>query len=74
MIMLLQSLHSMIIIWAQIYCRTITIDRNMGTMVAFNNSTEVWHSVEPVYQANDVFAVWFKESMINHARTYINTR
>lgn len=38
----------------------ITIDRNMGTMVAFNNSTEVWHSVEPVYHGERwVFAVWF---------------
>jgi len=38
----------------------ITIDRCQGTMVAFNNSTEVWHQVEPVYQGERwVFAVWF---------------
>lgn len=38
----------------------ITIDRCQGTMVAFNNSTEVWHQVEPIYSGERyVFAIWF---------------
>jgi len=31
-----------------------------GTMVTFNNSTERWHGVEPVYRGERyVFAIWF---------------
>lgn len=32
-----------------------------GTMVAFNNSTERWHGVEPLFQGERyVLAIWFK--------------
>lgn len=32
-----------------------------GTMIAFNNSTERWHSVEPIFSGDRyVFAIWFK--------------
>ena len=29
------------------------IDNNQGTVVLFNNSTEMWHSVEHIYEGVD---------------------
>jgi hypothetical protein len=40
-----------------------TILPRRGTMVAFNNSTERWHSVEPIFAGERyVFAIWFKRA------------
>ena len=40
-----------------------TILPRRGTMVAFNNSTERWHSVEPIFLGERyVFAVWFRRA------------
>jgi hypothetical protein len=37
-----------------------TIFPRRGTMVFFNNSTERWHSVEPIFEGDRyVFAIWF---------------
>lgn len=34
--------------------------KSRGTMVCFNNSTEVWHSVEPIYEGERfALLVWF---------------
>jgi len=39
-----------------------TILPRQGTMVAFNNSTERWHGVEPIFSGERyVFAIWFKQ-------------
>ena len=36
------------------------IDNNQGTVVLFNNSTEMWHSVEPIYEGDRlVLLLWF---------------
>lgn len=36
------------------------IQPRLGTMVTFNNSTERWHSVEPIYKGERwVLAIWF---------------
>ena len=36
------------------------IDNAIGTVVSFNNSTEVWHSVDPILQGDRyVLLVWF---------------
>lgn len=37
-----------------------TFQPRRGTMITFNNSTERWHGVEPVYKGERwVFAIWF---------------
>ena len=36
------------------------VDNAIGTVVSFNNSTEVWHSVDPILQGDRyVLLVWF---------------
>ena len=36
------------------------IESSTGTVVMFNNSTETWHSVEPIYEGERyVLLVWF---------------
>ena len=39
----------------------VTIKAPSGSMIAFNNSTELWHMVEPIYAGERwVLAVWFQ--------------